>query len=114
MCFGNANKEDPDAKKNREIEKQLREDERRMQKEVKLLLLGMDCAGNGMVEHILITSRCGRVRQVDSVEADALDTHQGLPATRTQAMEGHHLPESAACLPSGLRRYGGAGGGLCG
>ena len=40
MCFGNAQKEDPDAKKNREIEKQLREDQRRMQKEVKLLLLG--------------------------------------------------------------------------
>jgi len=40
MCFGNANKEDPDAKKNREIEKQLKEDQRRMLKEVKLLLLG--------------------------------------------------------------------------
>ena len=41
MCFGNAQKEDPDAKKSREIEKQLREDERRMKREVKLLLLGM-------------------------------------------------------------------------
>ena len=41
MCFGNANKEDPDAKKNREIEKQLKEDQRRMLKEVKLLLLGI-------------------------------------------------------------------------
>lgn len=40
MCFGNANKEDPEAKKSREIEKQLREDQRRMQKEVKMLLLG--------------------------------------------------------------------------
>jgi guanine nucleotide-binding protein subunit alpha, other len=40
MCFGNAQKEDPDAKKNREIERQLREDQKRMQKEVKLLLLG--------------------------------------------------------------------------
>ncbi len=42
MCFGNANKEDPDAKKNREIEKQLKEDQRRMLKEVKLLLLGTE------------------------------------------------------------------------
>lgn len=41
MCFGSAQKEDPDAKKSREIEKQLREDQRRMAKEVKLLLLGM-------------------------------------------------------------------------
>lgn len=47
MCFGGNNKEDPDARKNREIEKQLREDERRMQKEVKLLLLGMQGLVNG-------------------------------------------------------------------
>jgi len=42
MCFGNANKEDPDAKKSRDIEKQLREDQKRMAKEVKLLLLGTE------------------------------------------------------------------------
>ena len=41
MCFGNGNKEDPDTKKSREIEKQLREDQKRMAKEVKLLLLGI-------------------------------------------------------------------------
>ncbi len=41
MCFGNGNKEDPDVKKSREIEKQLREDQKRLAKEVKLLLLGM-------------------------------------------------------------------------
>jgi len=40
MCFGGSNKEDPDAKKSREIEKQLREDQKRMSKEVKMLLLG--------------------------------------------------------------------------
>ena len=41
MCFGNGgNKEDPDAKKSKEIERQLREDQKRMAKEVKLLLLG--------------------------------------------------------------------------
>ena len=43
MCFGNGNKEDPDTKKSREIEKQLKEDQRRMAKEVKLLLLGRFC-----------------------------------------------------------------------
>ena len=41
MCFGNKNGDDPDSKKSREIEKQLREDQKRMAKEVKLLLLGM-------------------------------------------------------------------------
>ena len=40
MCFGNANKEDPDVKKSKEIEKQLRKDQDRLAKEVKLLLLG--------------------------------------------------------------------------
>lgn len=41
MCFGGGNqKEDADAQKNREIEKQLREDSKKMEREVKLLLLG--------------------------------------------------------------------------
>lgn len=40
MCFGNKKEDDPDAKKSREIEKQLREDQKKMAKEVKLLLLG--------------------------------------------------------------------------
>ncbi|KAI6786202.1 G-protein alpha subunit, partial [Hortaea werneckii] len=49
MCFGNGNKEDPDTKKSKEIEKQLREDQRRMQKEVKLLLLGAGESGKSTV-----------------------------------------------------------------
>ena len=41
MCFGSSsNKEDPEVKKSKEIEKQLREDQKKMAKEVKLLLLG--------------------------------------------------------------------------
>lgn len=40
MCFGNGSKEDPDAKKSKDIERQLREDQKKMAKEVKLLLLG--------------------------------------------------------------------------
>jgi guanine nucleotide-binding protein subunit alpha len=44
MCFGSGSKEDPEAKKSKEIEKQLREDQKRLAKEVKLLLLGTaDC-----------------------------------------------------------------------
>ncbi|KAK3116335.1 hypothetical protein LTR53_003412 [Teratosphaeriaceae sp. CCFEE 6253] len=49
MCFGSSNKEGSDAKKNREIEKQLREGQRRMQKEVKLLLLGAGESGKSTV-----------------------------------------------------------------
>lgn len=40
MCFGRRKTDEPEAKKSREIEKQLREDERRQQREVKMLLLG--------------------------------------------------------------------------
>lgn len=41
MCFGgDKSGEDPDAKKSKEIEKQLREDQKKMAKEVKMLLLG--------------------------------------------------------------------------
>lgn len=39
MCFGKK-AEDPDAKKNEEIERQLRLDKKKAQREVKLLLLG--------------------------------------------------------------------------
>jgi guanine nucleotide-binding protein subunit alpha len=41
MCFGgDKSGDDPDAKKSKEIEKQLREDQKKMAKEVKMLLLG--------------------------------------------------------------------------
>lgn len=43
MCFGSSSKgetEDVEARKNKEIDRQLKEDQRRLAKEVKLLLLG--------------------------------------------------------------------------
>jgi hypothetical protein len=41
MCFGDSKKQDdPGAKKNIEIDKQLREDRKKLGKEVKILLLG--------------------------------------------------------------------------
>lgn len=41
MCFGRRNKDEADATRSRELDKILKADEKRMQKEVKLLLLGM-------------------------------------------------------------------------
>lgn len=40
MCFGSSKQQDPDARKTAEIEKQLKADQRRQAKEVKMLLLG--------------------------------------------------------------------------
>lgn len=46
MCFGGDKAgDDPDAKKSKEIEKQLREDQKKMAKEVKMLLLGKAAHG---------------------------------------------------------------------
>ena len=41
MCFGNSKQDDPEARKNAEIEKQLKADQKRQLREVKMLLLGM-------------------------------------------------------------------------
>lgn len=40
MCFGGSKQADPDARKNAEIEKQIRQDAKRQAREVKVLLLG--------------------------------------------------------------------------
>lgn len=49
MCFGSSSKDDPEAKKSKEIEKQLREDQKRLDREVKLLLLGAGESGKSTV-----------------------------------------------------------------
>ncbi|KAK6441684.1 hypothetical protein LTR95_002075 [Oleoguttula sp. CCFEE 5521] len=49
MCFGNGSKEDPESKKSKDIERQLREDQKKMAKEVKLLLLGAGESGKSTV-----------------------------------------------------------------
>ena len=52
MCFGSNSKEDPDAQKNKEIEKQLREDQKKMAREIKLLLLDMPLYIGSIVQRI--------------------------------------------------------------
>lgn len=41
MCFGGRDKDEAGASRSREIDKTIRADEKKMSKEVKLLLLGM-------------------------------------------------------------------------
>lgn len=40
MCFGSSKQDDPDTRKNAEIEKQIKADQKRQAREVKMLLLG--------------------------------------------------------------------------
>lgn len=46
MCFGSRKKEEADTARSRELDKILKADEKRMAKEVKLLLLGMLASGS--------------------------------------------------------------------
>jgi guanine nucleotide-binding protein subunit alpha len=49
MCFGKK-PENPESRRNEEIEKTIRNDRRRQEREVKLLLLGMAPCGGHMME----------------------------------------------------------------
>ena len=48
MCFGSSKQDDPRARKNADIEKQLKADQKRQAKEVKILLLGALDAGTNI------------------------------------------------------------------
>jgi guanine nucleotide-binding protein subunit alpha len=45
MCFGSSKQDDPQARKNADIEKQLKVDQKKQAKEVKILLLGASYTG---------------------------------------------------------------------
>lgn len=72
MCFGKK-PVDLESKKNEDIEKQLRVDRKRQEREVKLLLLGRPQALNRESELRGLTSICRRWRKwkVDRAQADA-------------------------------------------
>lgn len=46
MCFGSRNKGNPSDVRSRELDRQIRQDEKRLSKEVKLLLLGTSRKSN--------------------------------------------------------------------
>jgi hypothetical protein len=75
MCFGGRDKQsDEGAARSRELDKIIRADEKRMAKEVKLLLLGTKPALTPMAPRTpQLTSRLDRrrrVRKIDGAEAD--------------------------------------------
>lgn len=78
MCFGNSNaQEDPSARTNAEIERQLRADQKRHAREVKLLLLGRPDYGWKYASSGLSDTRHNRSWrewQIDGAEADASHT----------------------------------------
>jgi hypothetical protein len=51
MCFGGRDKDDSGAARSRELDRNIRQDEKRMSKEVKLLLLGTcrTCCGRALL-----------------------------------------------------------------
>ena len=67
MCFGRRNKDEADATRSRELDKILKADEKRMQKEVKLLLLGMAAPRTSAAPPALPdrTPRSGQSRPAD-------------------------------------------------
>lgn len=73
MCFGKK-EDDPASKKNAEIEKTLREDKKKQEREVKILLLG-EIHYRAARNYNHLTSACRRWRKwkVDCLEADAAD-----------------------------------------
>ncbi len=90
MCFGSRPRDDEaGAARSRELDKMIRADEKRMTREVKLLLLGMlppaaaslplrlpSLACHDPLGRLLTGdhgNRCGRVGQVDGAEADEID-----------------------------------------
>ena len=75
MCFGKK-PVDTESKKNEEIDKQLRVDRKRQEREVKLLLLGMDALlkvsePEKETDH---RYRCRRKWEIDRAEADACNS----------------------------------------
>lgn len=80
MCFGGRAKEDEaEASRSRELDKQIRADEKRLSKEVKLLLLGTDlqiavrpCTAT-MATLTFGINRSWRIRKVYGFEADEVD-----------------------------------------
>jgi hypothetical protein len=107
MCFGSGDEDDfqAGAARNREIEKMIRVDEKKMAKEVKLLLLGQSGRMDSLdaADH---KTRCWGERKVDGSQADEIDLRTGLLQIRKGGMAQHHLQQSEQRLQSHHRRHG--------
>lgn len=113
MCFGkgDAKQDDPGARKNQEIEKQLREDKKRQQNEVKILLLGrvpMAVAAGSTHTHTII--RCRGIWKEYHTETDAPDQLRRIRCKRAERMEASHIQQLGTSI---CRDFAGNGRALC-
>ena len=101
MCFGSREKGDEaGAARSRELDKIIRADEKKMAKEVKLLLLGMFCSTWARQK---ADSRCwnrsGRVGQVNSPEADEAYLRVRFQQEREAGVEAGHFRQHCPVFP---------------
>lgn len=90
MCFGRK-PADPEFRKNEDIEKALRNDRKRAEREVKLLLLGMAPPKLRHALQLTQDDRCRREWQVDGAQANAHYQCWRIRKVRTQDMASDHL-----------------------
>ena len=108
MCFGKK-EDDPAAKKNAEIEKTLREDRKKAEREVKILLLGKH--PSSLMERNTADSsiRGWRKWKVDSSQADDHPACWRFRLRPEEAVQGCHLQQSGTSIRNRVESYGRAG-----
>jgi hypothetical protein len=109
MCFGSRKGDEAGESRSRELDKIIRQDEKRMSKEVKLLLLGASSLRIINLPCICISLTCDcyrrrRVRKVDRSEADAIDLFSGLQQERKARMEASGVQQCCPINEAHLRR----------
>lgn len=109
MCFGAREKGDEaGAARSRELDKIIRADEKKMSKEVKLLLLGTDASARSIALSaaiLTVSNRSGRIRQIHGAQADEVDLRAGVQQKRKAGVEASSIPEYRPFLSINLRRH---------
>ena len=99
MCFGSSKSEqDPGNQKNADIEKQLKLDQKKNAKEVKILLLGKPTGPFAGIFSKLTCHRSWGERKVHSHQADATHSHKRLHAKGTERCQSHDIPQPVTCF----------------
>lgn len=123
MCFGSRRKDEADAMRSRELDKIIKADEKRMAKEVKLLLLGTYLSAPAkqfrtMASHTARTDHANlsvpccrrwRVWKIDRVETNEVDLRHRLQQDRKAGMETSCLQQHCPIIPNDTRCHEGTG-----